>query len=265
MIKNGLINGALTIQRECDKKCGASSYSDTTNYVLMSIVINMIERTKTIMYLTDKARYESIGILVRSFFELHVSLVFILEKETDLRAKSYYYYYKISVIEKFNSLGEINPEYTDLPKEAYDLLIDEAPGAMSIKDVLKHYKEKQNKLYDNPKHHSQKWFNLHGEKRRTFKNLMLSLGFREDLYLAIYGLGSNDIHGHGSLGSVKKSENKWYVDGTLPLDFCNNMVETYLIKSLEQLAKHYGILKKSKVSVALKQMGTSSSGGNFRL
>lgn len=265
MIKNGLINGAMTIQRECNKKCEGSRYLDRTNYVLMSIVINMIERTKTIMFLTDAARYESIGILVRSFLELHVSLVFILEKETDLRAKSYYYYYQISVIEKFSRLGEINPEYTDLPKEAYDLLLNEAPGAASISEVLKQFKDNQNRLYDNPKHHSQKWFNLHGEKRRTFKDLMLSLGFKEDLYIAIYGLGSNDTHGYGAIGSIKKSEGQWYADGTLPLDLCNNMVETYLYKSMEKLAKHYGILKKSKVSLGLKQMGTSSSRGNFRL
>jgi hypothetical protein len=265
MIKQGLISGAETIQRVCYRKSKTAGYNDKTNYVVHSIFINLIERARTIKILTDLRQTESVGVLVRSFIELVVSIDYILEKETDKRALSYFYHYRISMLEKIEKLGKINPEYIDLPKEAFVLLKEDFENVSTISEVLTKYKKLHDKLYDNSVNRSQKWFNLHGEKRRNFKDLMLSMGFDEDLYFVIYGFGSVDTHGAGSIGSVRQSKGAYKVEGTLPIDLSHSIVEKYLSTTVEKFAKHYGVMKKSEVVMAFKQMGTSSSGGKFNL
>lgn len=122
MIKQDLISGAETIQRACNRASALAGYNNKTSYVLHSILINLIERTRTIKILSELKQTESVGILVRSFIELVVSTDYILERETDKRAQSYFHHYKISMLEKVEKLGEINPEYVDFPKEAFELL-----------------------------------------------------------------------------------------------------------------------------------------------
>lgn len=43
------------------------------------------------------------------------------------------------------------------------------------------------------------------------------------------------------------------------------IVEKYLSITVEKVAKHYGVTKKSKIVMAFKQMGFPSSEGNFNL
>lgn len=93
----------------------------------------------------------------------------------------------------------------DLTQEELKRLQKEVPGAQSYKDSIKHYQNLVDSLYDNPKSHSQKWYNLHGEKRK-FKDLMLECSFNERDYMFFYGLGSLDTHGNSSAVNLNLSK-----------------------------------------------------------
>lgn len=59
--------------------------TERTDFVLVIMARNLIERVKTIQILSDSSREESLSILTRAFLELIVSIRFILLHDTEKR------------------------------------------------------------------------------------------------------------------------------------------------------------------------------------
>lgn len=257
MIKKGITSGAKGIvEYVTSKEYSKSKYPDITNLVLGSICWNLVERAEKIRLLAENERNESLGILTRSFLELFVQYKFILKRETDKRTESCFYAYKVSSAEKIKAMLDYDQSYHKLTENELKILQNEVPGAKGYNDYLSHYKSLSNQLYDNPKQHSQKWYNLHGEKRK-FKQLMKEVGFRETDYQFFYGLGSLDIHGSAAAINFKIDKG---IDSAIPLFVIYEAIPRWLNTAVTELARYYGVLKKSKVEGYLLQIGTSHKG-----
>lgn len=257
MIKLGVINGAKGILSYLPKQETNWSKNDSlTNTVLYSICINLVEKAESIRLLEEKKLTNSVGIITRSFLELYVQYIFILEKETDKRAKSFFYSYKLNVGKKVKLMLEDGGD--ELTIQDIDRLKKEIPTAENYDDFINYYQRLSDELYDNPKQHSQKWYNLHGEKRK-FKQLMLETGFNEREYEFFYGLGSMDIHGNSSVVNLKFNE-KLMTESSIPIYIVDEAVSRWLNTAVWKYAKYYGIDKKRTVRNYFSQIAISIEG-----
>ncbi|MFL2121846.1 DUF5677 domain-containing protein [Marinilactibacillus psychrotolerans] len=257
MIKKGVINGAKGILNILPNEEKHWNKKDSlTNGVLYSICINLIEKVESIRILEEKQVTNSIAIIVRSFLELYVQYDFILKNETDKRAKSFYYNYKLNVGKKIKVM--IEQSNIQVTNEDLERLKSELPDAKNYDDYIDHYEKLSNDLYDNSNNHSQKWYNLHGEKRK-FKQLMLNCGFTERDYEFFYGLGSMDIHGNSSVVNVNFSKNI-ITESSIPVYVIDEAISRWLNTALGNYAKFYGIDNKKVVKNYLNQIAMSIEG-----
>lgn len=257
MIKIGVINGSKGILNYlATQEDALSKKPDLTTSILFSICGNLIEKAESIRLLEDNNLESTVGVIARSFIELFVQYKFILKKESNKRSESFYYNYKISAGSKIkNMLLYANDELT---KDELKVIQLEIPMAKNYDDFISYYKELSNNLYDNPKNHSQKWYNLHGEKMK-FKQLMISSGFNERDYDFFYGLGSLDIHGISS--AVNMSQFKLSsLKSTIPIYIIDETITIWLSTALLDLAKFYKLENKNKVKNYLSQITISHEG-----
>lgn len=102
MIKQGVINGAKGIllyipsQEKSWKK-----YDGLTNKILYSICGNLIEKAEAIRCLEASGLNNAANVVVRSFLELFVQFEYMLKDETILRAKSFYFNFKLETNKKY--------------------------------------------------------------------------------------------------------------------------------------------------------------------
>lgn len=256
MIKNGLINGAESIYKIAKNKSERSTNSELLNQCLFTMAKTLIEKAKTIKILTDQEQFESLGVIVRSFIELRVSFKYIIEADSEKRAKSYFYDYREQVFSMMKTMGNLDASYKEIPKKAMQQFFEEVPSVSDFEEAVQYYKNLRDDLYDNPKQHSQKWYNLQSKKRsyNGFKGLMIDLKFGEDMYEFFYGLGSLDAHGNGTLGNLG-NEDQYY--SSIPISVGHTIVEVYLCEAFKELVKFYGASRNSRVELSLKQMENS--------
>lgn len=257
MIKKGVINGAKGILDTLPNEEKYWSKKDSlTNGVLYSICVNLIEKAESIRILEEKKMTNSIAIIARSFLELYIQYDFILKKETDRRAKSFYYNYKLNVGKKIKVM--IEEDNLQLTNKDLERLKKELPDANNYDDYIKHYEKLSDELYDNPKNHSQKWYNLHGEKR-NFKQLMLESGFKGRDYEFFYGLGSLDTHGNSSVVNVNFLKDIM-TESSIPIFIIDEAISRWLNTALWKYAKFYKIDEKKAVKNYLNQIAMSLEG-----
>ena len=113
VLQDGLIEGAeIAYQRIIHHLNEINEESPLTDNILIMMTKNLLERIRTIQLLSKIEREESITILTRSFLELQVSLKFILNSNTDQRALSYYYNYKIQTVKNLISMTKSDSSYS---------------------------------------------------------------------------------------------------------------------------------------------------------
>ncbi len=115
------------------------SNSSEIDVVLSMFSMNMVDRAETICRLCLLNRYDSVGVLTRSIFEVYLYLLYILQKDTDRRGKAFFYHSRLNNItcmidfEKNNS-GE--PSQYSLEE-----ISAEVSGAESLNDMKAHYEK----------------------------------------------------------------------------------------------------------------------------
>ncbi|EJJ0982555.1 hypothetical protein NIN44_002741, partial [Enterococcus faecalis] len=127
--------------------------------------MNMVDRAETICRLCLLNRYDSVGVLTRSIFEVYLYLLYILQKDTDRRGKAFFYHSRLNNItcmidfEKNNS-GE--PSQYSLEE-----ISAEVSGAESLNDMKAHYEKLFINLFKyKPKDWRHKhWYNLDQRKK----------------------------------------------------------------------------------------------------
>lgn len=170
VLQDGLIEGAeIAYQRIIHHLNEINEESPLTDNILIMMTKNLLERIRTIQLLSKIEREESITILTRSFLELQVSLKFILNSNTDQRALSYYYNYKIQTVKNLISMTKSDSSYSlSLNEKDLERLRKEVPNANSVEDYLLHFERKWNKLFSpmqskarkgTPKQY-RKWYSL---------------------------------------------------------------------------------------------------------
>lgn len=66
------------------------SNSSEIDVMLSMFAMNMVDRAETICRLCLLNRYDSVGVLTRSIFEVYLYLLYILQKDTDRRGKVFF-------------------------------------------------------------------------------------------------------------------------------------------------------------------------------
>ncbi|PNE51542.1 hypothetical protein AUF12_14040 [Enterococcus avium] len=257
MIKYGVINGAKGIfnyiptQEEKWK-----NQSDLTNKVVYSMCGNLIEQAEAIRSVEESGLNGTVGIIARSFLELFVQFKFVLQNETEKRAKSFYFNYKLESSKKIQLL--LQESAGDLTHEELEKLNDEVEGIGDYDSYVAYYKSLADSLYDNPKNHSQKWYNLHGEKRK-FKELMIECGFKERDYTFFYGLGSMDTHGNSSAANINLTKTISF-ESFISTDYIDEAITRWLNTAVSLLAKFYEVENTRKVKLYQTQIAISHIG-----
>lgn len=267
VLQDGLIEGAeIAYQRIIHHLNEINEKSTLTDNVLIMMTKNLLERIRTIQLLSKIEREESITILTRSFLELQVSLKFILNSNTDQRALSYYYNYKIQTVKNLISMTKSDSSYSlSLNEKDLERLRKEVPNANSVEDYLLHFERKWNKLFSpmqskarkgTPKQY-RKWYSLNWEYN-SFKDLMVAVGFEESLYHFFYGITSIDVHGKGALGNMKIDESYWTLTGSMPSHLCYAIIDSALSSALYDLSSYYDLVEDEEINRALTLMANSS-------
>lgn len=230
----------------------------------MMMVKNLLERVRTIQFLGQVGREESIAILTRAFLELNVSLRFILKENTNNRARSYYYNNRIQSMQKLMNMQRSDSKFDlKLNKTEIESLKKSVPEANSIEDYISYYEKRWNKMFSTKtskakkKRQYKKWYALNWEYN-TFKDMMKSVGIEESLYHFFYGLSSIDSHGMGAIGNMQINESNYKITGAIPSYLCYAMIENNLASVIYELSGYYGLLADETQTLIFREMANSS-------
>lgn len=216
------------------------SNSSEIDVVLSMFAMNMVDRAETICRLCLLNRYDSVGVLTRSIFEVYLYLLYILlyilQKDTDRRGKAFFYHSRLNNItcmidfEKNNS-GE--PSQYSLEE-----ISAEVSGAESLNDMKAHYEKLFINLFKyKPKDWRHKhWYNLDQRKKTSIPKLMKRLEIDHSLYSEVYKLYSMDVHGAGLLNYTAALVGK---NSGLNLATMDNLAKIVVRNSLDAILKYF--------------------------
>lgn len=262
-LQKGLLKGVENAYQLIVEHLVENEKTTITDTVLVMMTKNIIERVKTIQILSEMNREESITILTRAFLELQVSLIFILQKNTNERAQSYYYNNKIQTAKNLISMQKTNPKYDlTLNKKEIEELKKDIPEANSIQDYIYLYEEKWYKMFSpykskGKKRLYRKWYALEWE-HTSFKDMMRSIGVEEELYHFFYGITSIDSHGMGAVKNIKINQDVYKITGALPSYLCYAVIESYLCNVIFELSDYYGLTEEEELISAFKMIANST-------
>ncbi|WBL16433.1 DUF5677 domain-containing protein [Sutcliffiella sp. NC1] len=218
-------------------------YADAS---ILGLLENLINHTKTLIVLIEKKHYDSLDIILRTVFENYVYLRYILETNTDLRAKSYVYSCKINEIRLHNSLiedsltGNKIRNFLNTPKHKVDNYIFEG--------MNQDYKNRVLSVYLNEigmKRVEQKWYNIDG-KTRNFKSLCNKLDLSVE-YDIIYSILSAETHGKDAMAKFEfKDDHVSLIKNIKSIEFYSSISGLYLMDSIENVYKYYKLTKDLK-------------------
>lgn len=234
-----------------------------TDQVLVMIVKNLLESIKTIQILSILNREESIPILTRAFIELQVSLRFILKKNTENLARSYYYNNKITKMKNLIKMQKSNPRYelNNLTEQELETLRKSVPNATSIKDYINHYEKKWHKMFVPYKGKKgkqyRKWYALSWEYQ-SFKDMMKAVEIDESMYHFFYGMTSIDAHGMNATENITINNSNYKLTGTIPSYLCFAIIESYFSNSIYQISEYYSLVEDEGQVSAFTKMANYS-------
>jgi hypothetical protein len=220
---------------------------DYDDAVILGLLENLINHTKTLILLIEKEHYASIDTVLRTFFENYVYLQFVLEKDTDLRAKSYFYSTKMKEMNIFNSITEESLSGNKLRKflgvEKEDIInkFSKQFNSEKISSISKLYLVELG--MQRPE---QKWFNING-KFKSLKDVCASLELTVE-YNLIYSTLSTETHAKDALKNFYFEENRVNLLSNLKKDQIHtSLCELYLLNSVRLIYKYYELMKELKM------------------
>jgi hypothetical protein len=196
--------------------------------------------------LLESKHLTSLDTVLRTIFENYVYIKFILEKDTDLRAKSYTYSTKIKEIQLLNDLTEDSLDGYKL-RDFLQIKKDEIRETLAAK-MDDEYQKRIKDGYLNEigmGRLEQKWYNLDG-KTNNFKKLCLKLGLFVE-YNLTYSILSIETHGKDAIRNFHFEENRIdLIKMEKSEDLYRSMNFTCLMESVRLIYEYYGLKRQLK-------------------
>ncbi|WP_256816550.1 DUF5677 domain-containing protein [Cytobacillus sp. Bac17] len=181
---------------------------DISDAVILGLLENLINHSKSMKILLENNHFASLDTIQRVIFENYVFLKYILEKDTQCRAESYFYSTKIKEIELLNNITEDSLEGFKV-REFLDLKKDEVKEKLKAEKMDENYKTKIYETYRKEfgmQRPNQKWYNVDG-KTKNLKLLCEKLGLTVE-YSLIYSILSIETHGKDAIRNFSIEENR---------------------------------------------------------
>lgn len=187
-----------------EKIWGQMDENNNIDFVIYSLSKSIFNRAKTINDLIYIGSTESLGVLSRSLYELYLSIRYILEDRDDSinRANSFIFQSRIDYLNNLSNIEKNLPGSLNYSEEHCNR---EVSGAKNINDLITYYKNERKKLFKYKmmnRRDNRHWYDLDQEKKTSILKLMKRLNIDKSLYSSIYGIGSMDVHGTGSINHI---------------------------------------------------------------
>lgn len=191
----------------CYEKIWRQMDENNVDFVIYSLSKSIFDRAKTINDLIYIDSTESLGVLSRSLYELYLSIRYILEDRDDSknRANSFIFQSRIDYLNNLSNIEKNLPGSLIYSEEDCNR---EVSGAKSISDLITFYKNERKKLFKyrmTNRRDNRHWYDLDQEKKTSILKLMKRLNIDKSLYFFIYGIGSMDVHGTGSINHISSN------------------------------------------------------------
>jgi Family of unknown function (DUF5677) len=242
------------IIKEADKVCDKvitqlikkEEEFDYDDAVILGLLENLINHSKSMIILLENKHYSSLDTILRTIFENYVYMLFIMEKDTYLRAKSYFYSTKIKELNLLDKLTEDSLDGHKLRK-FIGVPKNEIVNTFSS-GIDKDYKEEIINLYLNEigmEWKDQKWYNFDG-KTKNFKCLCSKLNLSAE-YELIYSTLSIETHAKDAIQNfLIQKDYVGIVDKIKDENLHLSMSSLYLMESVRLIYKYYGLTKELK-------------------
>lgn len=209
--------------------------------VILGLLENLNNHSKSLLILIDKKHYASLDTVLRTVFENYVYLLYLVEKNTLERSKSYAYSNKIKEIRLFEMLTE-DSLYGNQLRKFVGITKEKITKKFSPYINEKYKKEITDFYVDELKmsRTEQKWYNYNG-KINNFKKLCIEMKMLKQ-YDLIYSFLSTETHAkdaiknfsfhEGFIGLLyKENENKLHIF----------LSELFLLEAIRLVYKYYGL------------------------
>ncbi|HGF8054274.1 TPA: DUF5677 domain-containing protein [Enterococcus faecium] len=153
----------------CYEKIWRQMDKNNIDLVIYSLSKSIFDRAKTINDLIYIGSTESLGVLSRSLYELHLSIRYILEDRDDSinRANSFFFQSRIDYFSNLLSIEKSLPGNLNYNKEHFNR---EVSGAKNFNDIITYYKNEQKKLFKykgTKRWDNRHWYDLDQEKKTS--------------------------------------------------------------------------------------------------
>ncbi|PZL77474.1 hypothetical protein CI088_01345 [Enterococcus plantarum] len=206
------------------------------NHTLLSLSNSIVEQAKSIVILLNANNVEAVGLILRSQFELYLSVEFIVQKKEkgniQKRAKAHYYFSRLQSLNNLKDFEEANPD--DPKTYTAEDCSRELENATNIQDLIDHYDVEYKKLFRYPpkKYYYKNWFTIDEQHSFSIQRLVRILKLEPSLYTLFYKYGSMDMHGSSIYDLQKKRFSK---------NMVASMTRTLVQINLDRLVKFYKI------------------------
>lgn len=198
------------IEQFSDKGLPIEKYTKR-NLLLMFAFTKSYKTTNSILILCEKGNGQDAFMLVRTLFELLITIRYIFEKDTKSRIAQYYNYDDVLRSRIFSTIKKGKSH--DVKQELRELV---NKGEINLKSV----KEKSKQILQNyTSDDAETW-----SKRSIFR-MAKEVGLKE-LYNSLYALGSQFIH------SASRSENAYMKIVNDKVDLLTYPSDEYVVESL---------------------------------
>lgn len=235
------------------KKFSEKKRMTLSEKVIIGIYVSIVEKTSSLICLIENNKSAGVDSLLRSIFESHKILKFILERHTKDRAKAYALSVNLRRTEVLETISESSSKSPVIAenKEKYTENITEIQNIKEIfgKHIYKNSKEK--KIIK-----SKNWMKIQSKRSgkgslSNFKDLCEYLGEQDkDEYDVIYAQLSQESHG-------KEYDKYFKIAEDLNISSPNiensqlSLAYTFIAATALIVAKYYGMEKKFARSVRL--------------
>lgn len=226
------------------------------DYVILNLVKNYLEKIKTIKILSELEREESITILTRAAFEVYVSLIHIIDGDTEKLAKSYHYNQKVQQLRAVKK----STKKVELTEDELKKIKKINPSVNSFDSYLKYYEDKWYDLFDskpsNKKEYQRKWYSFDW-KLNSFISLTKYVGIDRYYSNFYYGMTSIDTHAMSGLGTIKDDSDvmEW---GSISPEMCYVLLDQNLCNLIYKISERYNLLEIEKIKTNLQIMAKVS-------
>jgi len=246
------INEIININHQLIDEIIKTSFSEenkfgVTDRVVLGLFKSLNEKGSSLLYLFDNKMFAGNDTLLRTVFETSIHLQFILNKDTDIRAKAYNLSSKIKMI-KITEQSMANDEKGRAIRKYSNQTIENLQRVYSLTPDVERTKEEYKNLVGNL--NADKWYSVNGGPS-SFERVCESLG---DLQLAeyeiIYRNLSQETHGKEAGDYFKVSEGYVYLDNLHESEMLIPMLRGIIGNSAKLIAERY-----DKMDFIITKMG----------